>query len=102
MPQARWENIKASACKIGDTFAFGATGYSFPAEAILDAIAERRTLDESLDALRLAIRKRIMAWDVRCAPTLRDLFPNAFPPALRSGPLVAFMDDAGDWRITNS
>jgi hypothetical protein len=99
MAQAKWENIKASACKIANTFVIGPTGYAFPAEAILDAIAERRHLWESVDALRAATRARIMGWDVRCAPTLRDLFPNAFPPALRAGPLTVFMDERGDWCV---
>lgn len=99
MTQAKWEKIKASACKIADTFIIGPTGYTFPTEAILDAIAERRRLWESVDALRAAARARIMSWDARCAPTLRDLFPNAFPPALRSGPLTVFMDERGDWCV---
>lgn len=43
-------------------------------------------------------REVIMAWDIRCAERLRELFPGYFPPSLR-GPkrLIAEYDEAGDW-----
>lgn len=41
----------------------------------------------------------IMAWDIRMAGKLRELFPGHFPKSLRAGPLVAACDDDGDWAI---
>lgn len=95
----KWETIKAKAVLEANAFTFGRTGYIFPAEAMLDAIAERRSLWSSVDALRALIAKRILAWDVRACSRLRELFPQAFPPGLRHGPLTAFLDEAGDWVI---
>ena len=86
----KWEKIKASAVKKVKI-------PEFPAEAMMDAFAERRGIWESIDELKLRITKRIMAWDVRAAPKLRGLFPRAFPTALRSGTLTAWIDENEDW-----
>lgn len=52
-------------------------------------------------ALAEAAYQRVKAWDIRCVGTLRDLFPAYFPKALRSGPLVAYIEDtdAGCWLV---
>lgn len=34
--------------------------------------------------------ERVMEWDVRRVGKLRELFPQHFPPSLRTGDLVAF------------
>ena len=45
-------------------------------------------------------RAVILAWDVRCAGRLRDLFPGHFPPSLSKGNLVTFLDDeSGEWLV---
>jgi hypothetical protein len=96
-----WSNIKAAAIKQASVGFKRQTAFgNFPAELMLDAIAERRPIHTSLDAANEAIIKRIEAWDIRCAGTLRDLFPLAFPPALRSGRLIAEMNQEGDWVVT--
>ncbi len=47
-------------------------------------------------ALADAAYLRVMAWDVRCVGTLRELFPQHFPKTLLKGPLVAFIEDESD------
>lgn len=44
-------------------------------------------------------REVIMAWDIRMAGKLRELFPGHFPRSLRAGPLQADYDGDGDWAI---
>ena len=40
--------------------------------------------------------ERIMQWDVRCVGQLRELFPQYFPQSLRTGNLVAYIEDSPD------
>lgn len=70
-----------------------------PYYALQDAHAERRDWWTSHDELQLLIRKRIAAWDVRLVGKLRELFPQAFPRALRTKNLVAYLNDNSDWII---
>ena len=48
------------------------------------------------DELREICHRRVMAWDVRMVGALRDAFPDAFPKRLKTGRLVAYMDDTAD------
>ena len=41
----------------------------------------------------------IQNWDIRCVGKLRELFPAMFPKSLGTGPLVADMDESGDWVV---
>ena len=64
------------------------------AAAMMDAIAERRTVRESAADLAFQCHDIIMRWDVRMVTKLRDLFPQYFPNSLRSGNLLAYMEDS--------
>jgi hypothetical protein len=100
MTTVAWEKVKTSACKLATKRIIGPLGVCIPDAAIMDAISKRQTLHQSIDELVSSVHNTIMSWDVRCAPKLRELFPNAFPVGLRSGNLSAFMNEAGDWCIT--
>jgi len=67
--------------------------------ALFDGIAEKRRVWESLEALATECARIVMAWDVRKVGKLRELFPASFPRHLRTGPLIADYDAAGDWAI---
>ena len=64
--------------------------------ALRMSIAERRKWRDCIPELADAAYNRIMAWDVRCVGTLRELFPDAFPKSLRQGHLLAYMQDSKD------
>ena len=93
----RWEAVKR---KVADAVYTGIKyqRYNMDAQAaaMMDAIAERRTVQESAADLADRCHKIIMGWDVRMAPKLRDLFPEHFPPSLRGGKLAAYMEDSED------
>lgn len=70
------------------------------AAVVFDAIAERRPVRESSEALAAECRRIVMNWDIRCVGKLRELFPTSFPRSLRSGPLLAEFNDGGDWVVS--
>lgn len=55
-----------------------------------------------VDKLDTIIEQRVLNWDIRLCHHLRDCFPLAFPPELRSGPLVASIrdDEHGSWVLS--
>lgn len=67
--------------------------------ALFDGMAEKRRVWESLEALAAECTRIVMAWDVRMVGKLRDLFPDSFPRNLRTGPLRADYDEAGNWVV---
>lgn len=62
-----------------------------PAPAIIN--------DETLDQYAAFAERTIMMWDVRCVENLRDLFPQHFPKALKTGRLRADYGEAG-WEVS--
>lgn len=64
-------------------------------------VAKGRHSLEIATAYAEKARERIMDWDVRAVGRLRDLFPWAFPPSLRTGALICYMADNAncDWMV---
>lgn len=77
-------------------------GMDAAAAALFDSIAERRPFEASRRELAEKCLHVVMAWDVRMVGKLRELFPDSFPPTLRTGSLVAVLDDAGDWIVVRA
>lgn len=69
------------------------------ATAVWDAIAEKRSVEESQDALAAKIEAVIKQWDIRAVGRLRERFPKEFPHTLRTGLLIGGYDDDGDWAV---
>lgn len=91
----KWETLKKRvADEVYSGIKYQRHSYDAQAAAMMDAIAERRTVQESAADLADRCHKLIMSWDVRAVPRLRDLFPTSFPKSLRTGRLGAYMEDS--------
>lgn len=55
--------------------------------------------ERALEDLRGRVAARLERWDVRHVGVLRDCFPSAFPPDMRTGSLNCFVGDDGKWRV---
>jgi len=57
------------------------------------------TVQQNTDELIERVTRRIENWDIRCAKSLIDLFPEQFPKRLRGKMLKASMNEKGAWEI---
>lgn len=106
MKTYKWDKIKDTvASAVGRELAdsFSPRGKEAAIAAVLCVIDEPARGDwrTRVEEIASAAEARILAWDVRLAGRLRDLFPEFFPPELRSGALAAEMDDSpgADWVV---
>lgn len=97
----KWDNLKK---RVADgVYTRIVQGHSFDdmASILLDHLAAGTLAQKGVDFPKYADHAwdTVMSWDIRAVARLRELFPYFFPRQLKTGGLVAFMDDDGDWRV---
>jgi hypothetical protein len=106
----KWEQIKLKAQQIAsDRLGNSLCGESLSMRiaVLMDAMAAnppKLPREEDFSKARECVWGIIAAWDVRMCAKLRNVFPEAFPMAIRTGTLRAYeADDAdGTWYITTA
>ena len=85
----------AAARLLGDLFA----GHTLPAP-VRGYMEKKHRLGAAIqEAAKDEICRRVDSWDIRGVGRLRELAPEAFPKSLRTGRLVATLDERGDWCV---
>lgn len=75
--------------------------FDTPCYALLKSIEDDFRTDWRSNTVEFteAVRKRVMAWDVRCAGRLIKLFEKHVPSALRGKQIGAEYDDEDRWVV---
>lgn len=96
----KWETVKKHVAANLYTVISQGRDHELLSTMLLDMISSGK-FQLSRDAFPAYADKAVevvMAWDIRCAGKLRELFPWAFPRSLQGkSRLIAEYDEAGDW-----
>lgn len=97
----KWETLKE---RVAETICYGLErGAHHQGHVALFTYANRMATGastwESIQELCTEVRRIVANWDIRMVGKLRELYPDQFPSNLRQGPLIAEMNDKGDWIV---